>query len=306
MSKIPGKGVGMTLWGGGPQTSTMNFIDRLFEVQPQIAIIHAPPEQLIDRTRDPDKRYWAERATALARAAVPDIEVWWQVGGDALDQVDMWPDVMAAAVDADASAFCLNCEVRWKKKTAADAEKAMRALDDLRDCTRLGFSTFGWPVHVSGFGGGHEELPLAQFCGEGGADFMLPQIYVGKLDKAPPGWVPVRKEGLRAYEASVQSHEQGEARGLFRKGMEYVVYLSTYSVHRADAITTALQYPAAVFWASVRYEKEPHGRQAFHALAKLYRLGLWKPDGVEEFQRSNGLVDDGIVGTKTLGAMGIR
>jgi hypothetical protein len=47
------------------------------------------------------------------------------------------------------------------------------------------------------------------------------------------------------------------------------------------------------------------GRAAFVALCELDRRGYWQPDGLVAFQRANGLPDDGVLGPRTLRALGV-
>jgi murein L,D-transpeptidase YcbB/YkuD len=51
---------------------------------------------------------------------------------------------------------------------------------------------------------------------------------------------------------------------------------------------------------------DSRGVDALIALSRLERMGLRSPEGVKTFQSNAGLVVDGVVGKKTLGALGIQ
>lgn len=290
---LPG-GVGLTLYGHGLIDSVSLAADFLSSVRPQIVVLHGSAKSLISD---------GSKAHEMLRDIYEPDSIWWEIAGDMPSQVSLWSDACEAAASAGAYAMVLNTEGYWKKVPADRASEAVAGIASVRNKIMIGHSSFGWPTWVSGFGGGHEDYPWKEFLGIAGADFTLPQVYWGKVDQAPRGWVAEPSQGLRADRASRESYRQAVHKHMVRNNLATGVYLLAYSTHRWDAAQIALKYPCAVFWSSDRLE--PHGRTAVAGLAELYRRGYWRDGGVRDFQQDSKLTEDNLMGPVTLGALGV-
>lgn len=306
---IPGAGAGIVLWGKDPIQSVVDRFEFLMRCRPQIVVLHGTPAILLKE---------GPAASVLAKTFSCGGDLWWEIAGGLLSEVDLWPQVAEAAYYAGAKALVINAEKYWlhKYKAPGEATKEMAKLAPWRPEMAIGFTSFGWPVHVPGFGGGHGDFPWAEFCtGKHGADFAIPQVY-WRSDKKPGNFEDVapRGIGLKSETASRESHQRGIAEGLFEPEMPYAVFLQSYRVHQADNCNIAAGspkcgpgYQAAIFWASHRLET--HGRRSIEALCELHRRGYWgvvnSMGAVERFQVVEGLKADDWAGDETMAALGI-
>ena len=217
------------------------------------------------------------------------------------------------AVSAGARAIVWNAEAGWKRPPTSD--EAQR-LDDL---IRQGLAAVRaacpqleqWHTaydHPSL----HSAYPWRAWLGAGSPIVRsLPQVY------AAPG------DGLRAHRGALQARE---ARALASWGaavragwirpdapdgspddaadVDWSPYYQLHSVPARDTIASAVRHPVVALWA-LPSRADSEGRTALAALCALRREGYWGAGAIERYQRDRGLEPDGVVGPKTLQALGL-
>lgn len=90
-----------------------------------------------------------------------------------------------------------------------------------------------------------------------------------------------------------------------REGVQWRPYYQLHHVPDRDTVSSALQHESCALWA-IPARADRDGRAAFVALCELDRRGYWRPEGLRDFQRDNGLTVDGIFGSESARALGVE
>lgn len=236
----------------------------------------------------------APGAADKVRAALPDVRIWLGVAGDAGGDLSL-PELHRRRVSVGdtaracgAEAVVLNCEARWKlRKSGFLAADARRWITDLRvshPTLAIGHSAYDQPAL-------HGRYPWREFLGPAGCAFSLPQVYW-----AEGGTGPHRLAAHRRSWASTAGS------GRIDPACSVWPYLQAHGCSTADLCRVADEFESVAFWPPY----DAAGALAAAALAEIDRLGLPATVGrIRAAQRHLGLTVDGIVGLKTLGALGV-
>ena len=260
--------------------------------------------RLFDRARLPGFRihtdgsslaHMGPKLTQDIRAAHPGIDPWWAIAGDAdgPNPTHDWIRAAHAAVASGVRVLELNCEAAWKTKsrgaTLADREKLARdcvaAVHEAEPALILAHTAYREPHDHAG------SYPYRGFLGLGTLiKFHCPQMY-GKTAKS-------------AADRADKSCKLVESKGLIQPGLPVHGYFSTTNT-LADLCDTAIRYPTSGWWVLRPGDITPDSYTAIVVLSELVRRGYHHPGGIADFQRAAGLKPDGVVGEKTLAALGI-
>lgn len=256
------------------------------------------------------------------RSALPGVRLWIQAPANvlaglseakAIDRVRGW---VRAAVDLGAEVFSLNGEgasrpgaVGWKPgqplDAAALAARAKALLAAANDEAR-GRLSLAWSSHDRILS---HALPWAAIFGAGSpVSLTLPQVYANPETGADAGL-----GGARArYEGTAAQHTLAVTRGLIRAdfgptGAGFVLYAQSH--HHRVAASCYLHDRAALSasW-TIRRDGalcDANGLLALRADAEMRRRVGHAPGRIARFQASAGLDADGVVGEKTLSALGL-
>lgn len=154
----------------------------------------------------------------------------------------------------------------------------------------------------------HSTYPWEAWLGVGSpvvASFA--QVYAAPGDGllAHRGALPKREaRSLASWRAAVRagwiSSDNSNTEHL--EGVAWRPYYQAHGVNMRDTVASALRHESVALWAiPTRCDRD--GRSSLLALCELDRRGLWRADGLEEFQRAAGLVVDGIYGPLTEAAL---
>lgn len=301
-----------TLWSGdGADAAWAGARSLLAECKPPAVQLHT----------------WEPRRTATkVRAILPGVAIVVGVGVDGVARevakgrkpVDWGRRTLATlaarAVECGASAICWNAEAGWK--TPPSSEERARLRDVVRgtlaqvasDHPALAqwHTSYDHPTYHSSYNWSDWIGPQSPVA------VSLPQVYAapasglmaarGALDRrearALASWAAaVRKNWI---DADVPDGQPGD-----ESDVDWMPYVQLHHVLCSDTCGLAVRYPLTCFWA-IPTRADKHGRTALRALCELYARGFWGEDSIKGFQSSSGLKPDGLVGPKTLAALGVR
>ncbi len=307
MSAAIAPGIALTLWHPSGLHKALDPATRVLLPAARVdaVMLHGAPSHFLDPSAG------AQHLDTVARALrdlVPGVRLWVGVGCDGVakrfttgawteaDSIERLAQVASVAQRLGAEALVLDPEAAWKQPARSDRGARIRALargvvDGLRARVpglALGHTAFDHPTL-------HSTYPWAAWCGEGGCDFAMPQIYAAPMKGMGDGEALDRR--ARSHRAS---WEIATRQGWIRAGMPVYPYFQAHHVPAAQTVRHALASEFCALWsAPARIDED--GTLALKAACELRRRGM----GVEEFQRASGLVDDGICGEKTLAKLGI-
>lgn len=261
---------------------------------------------------------------AKVRAAVPGVRVWIQApantlaGGTEANAVARAVQWARAAAALGVEALVLNGEMSsggdpprpgWDAKTAAEATakgkrlaKIFAAMAAVPGCPVLGWSSHDRIERLS------RSVWRAALGPGSPVRLHLPQTY-----SAPPGRAGI---ALRtSTRARIAAHAKSFAAGvpvdvradLVQGGVGWIPYGQMHH-HTPDATCVLLDAaPLAALWtlSEDAESADAAGILAARADAELRRRVGHEPGRVARYQASAGLVDDGVVGPRTLAALGV-
>lgn len=204
-------------------------------------------------------------------------------------------DRAALARDRGAEVVELNGEARWRGMPGGRATS-------LIDAAR----TAGLPVSWTSFDHlGYHALPWAAILGPGGVDRHAPQLYGAALGATPSGHASVRARIARA---------EGQMRALVGRGVVrpdlgpggsgYDAYGQLHGMTTAGAAVVLDRTTVARAWA-IPTRHDAAGLLALRAVLLCRARAGRSAGAVARWQASAGLTADGVVGPRTLAALGV-
>ena len=313
------KGVGVVLWRGDSMAKVLTRWTRkaLEKIQPQILSIHAGPERMAPSL--------AANVRQL-REIVPDHELHLGIGCDywvkaaAKKRISITRAVTGLCRSIDlvkgvgAKAAILDLESAAKYDSLVASEIVCAVIEEYRTKAPevvLGASAYSEPnQHTDDADGDYDdtdrkgEYPWRSLYKDTWIKWHVTQPYPVPEDgsDAPPGAL-ARKIARHRKSWRIALRE-----GWVSDDVHVDAYFQVYRTPTADLVMGGLQFERVYGWTAPEL---PHGRMdsrgvdAWVALSRLERMGLRSPEGVKTFQANAGLVVDGVVGGKTLGALGV-
>lgn len=300
-----------TLWGSkGIASAWRDARDLLVRAQPPAVQLH---------TWEPG------RVADDVRRAIPGVRVIVGVGIDGIARdvatgklsVERGAAQMVMlarrASDVGAEAIVWNAEAGWKRPPSHPERARIVALvrEGLAAVARTAPRLVQWHTaydHPSY----HSTYPWEAWLGPGSPVLAsLPQVYAAPGDDtmAHRGALPAREaRALASWAAAVRAgwvrpdEPEGSVGDL--TDVDWHPYYQAHHVPARDTIAAAVGRHTVCLWAYPTRADED-GRRALLALCELRRRGHWTRDGVRTFQREAGLVADGVVGPRTLAALGV-
>jgi hypothetical protein len=153
--------------------------------------------------------------------------------------------------------------------------------------------------HVHVFGG-HDDYPWTEWCGLGGADLDLPQVYWSpQRGLAPPGSGPWR------LARHLDSWQLATAKGMVAAAAQHAVYVQAHGSTVRDLCAVADRFSLRAFWAANGTDGDTLDERGLCALAiecALERRGT----NAHDFQIAEGIPGPDVVGQKCAEALGVR
>lgn len=189
----------------------------------------------------------------------------------------------------------LNGEARWR---GVPGGRATAIIDAARGA--------GLPVSWTSFDHlGYHRLPWAAILGPGGVDRHAPQLYGAAAGATPSGHASVRARIARA---------EGQMRALMGRGVVrpdlgpggegYDAYGQLHGMTPAGAAVVFDRTDVARAWA-IPTRHDAAGLLGLRAVLRCRRAAGCSAGSVARWQASAGLTADGIVGPRTLAALGL-
>lgn len=210
-----------------------------------------------------------------------------------------------AAVKCGAAALMFDPEAAWKSKLPGfDGEAAREfcraaraALDaalgsgEVAQRVRLLATSYDMP--------GYHAIPWHEW--DELLDDWAPQVYfAGTTEPAPDS-----KRGESRYKRHNAHWKDAQRCGVLSSRPLRTVYLQAYRCLVRELCRVANLYDDVCFWTFSRGRHDARGTLAACALAEIEARGFTGPGRIQRFQTSAGLVADGLVGPKTLAALGL-
>lgn len=245
------------------------------------------------------------------RAALPGVQIIVGVGIDSIARalagatstataVKRFLSIADAAAAAGAVAIVWNAEGDWKTRDQALAAKLRVAIREGTAAVAAKHPSLAqWHTAYDQVTM-HSSYAWEAWLGEGSPVIgSLPQVYA-----APTTGVAARGALQRREQRCAERWADAVRRRWISAACDRQIYLQAHHVPTADTCAVAVKYRWAAFWTIVKRSDEA-GQKAFRALCALHRLGYWGDGAIQRFQASAGLAADGIVGPKTLAALGV-
>lgn len=282
--------VTLALWSPrGLADAVANATELLARVRPTCVMLHDSPSQL---------QTHAPAAVAGVRKLLGQGQrVWLGVAADAgisdARMGTLGPDellrrregVAHLAADLGCDAVMWNAEAAWKQRVAGfnavDADMLVESVHGLLPTLMQAHTAYDQPTL-------HGSYPWKAWSG---VDLYAPQIY----------WAG-GGTGAARLAAHRSSWGHAVSIGWLRAG-PIAPYLQCHGCTVRDLCMVADQFDGASFWCSSEIDDD--GIRAMSALVEIDLRGFRGPGRVAAFQASAGLVADGIVGARTLAALGI-
>lgn len=284
---IPAPGLVVTAWGsGGIGRALDEALPALVSIRPDAVQIHTQPD--------------ASDAAAVARIArdLPDARVWIGAPADTLARTPATAPKRAAewacmASQLGAEVLILNGEAAWKGAAPSLARDVIAAMREASPALVLGWTSFDHPRY--------HRLPWGAILGAGGVDLHLPQVYA-----APEDGIATRASALARWESAARQWDAlGDVLPAHRLGGERCVpYVQAHHVSVSGTCALLDRAPLASAWALPTRSDEA-GVIALRADAIMRREAGHAPGRVARWQTAHGLVADGVVGARTLAALGL-
>jgi hypothetical protein len=167
-----------------------------------------------------------------------------------------------------------------------------------------GFTSFDAPLRVENWGG-HSRLPYKKWCGPGGVDIWLPQIYEPNKENTSTGPLANRhRKGQLSWELCKE-------RGIFREDLLIYPYLQVHSTPWKQTVTLGAQYKFQACWAAPMMKPkggsgrmDSNGVVSVQCLSKLAHFGFTgQRDSIAQFQRTAHITVDNLFGSESLLAL---
>jgi hypothetical protein len=314
------KGVGVVLWRGDDMAKVLTpwTCEALEKIQPQILSVHAGPKRMAASL---------EATTKRLRELVPDHELHLGIGCDywvkaaAKKRISVTRAIagLCRSIDlvkeVNAKGAILDLESAAKYDSLVASEIVYGVIEQFRTKAPeivLGASAYSEPnQHADDKDGDYDdddrvgEYPWRSLYKDTWIKWHVTQPYPVPEDgsDAPPGAL-ARKIARHRKSWRIALRE-----GWVSDDVHVDTYFQVYRTPTVDLVVGGLQFERVYGWGAPEL---PHGRMdsrgvdALIALSRLERMGLRSPEGVKTFQSNAGLVVDGVVGKKTLGALGIQ
>ena len=296
-------GVIPTLWHPeGIEAAWLGTRDLLRRARPNVVQLHTWQPQLV---------------AEAVRGVLPDAQLVCGFGVDAIardvcklrmsvaEGVRVFLRLGERAKRVGARAIMNNAEASWKRPPNTDEKRRLselvrNALDELHARfpeIALLHTSYDHPSY-------HSTYNWNDWCGpQSPTEESYFQVYAAPGDgmMAHRGALPRREaRAFASFEAAVRAgwFAKDDPSTPEREGIGWRPYYQAHSVPARDTVSSALKHKRAALWAfPARADRD--GRSTLLALCELERLGLWRADGLEEFQRMAGLEPDKIYGPKT-------
>lgn len=214
------------------------------------------------------------------------------------------------ASDVGALAVVWNAEASWKRppsseeaaRIAAVVRRGLAAVADQYPYLEQHHTAYDHPSF-------HSTYPWKAWLGAGSPIVASwPQVYAAGAGglQAHRGALPAREaRALASWASAIRAGwiAPDDDNTTIREGVAWRPYYQLHHVTTADTVASALEHDAAMLWA-LRSRSDSAGRLAFLAMCCLARANYWRPGGLTDYQRDNGLKVDGVCGPATLAAMG--
>lgn len=269
--------------------------------KPDALMLHTDPVALTNAGEELNARILKE---------CPWLLLTWATYGDSYgpDPSRIWARCAAAGEHARVETLMTDAEVSWKRvfrgatvaERGAVARRAVGAMRKAAPSLHLSLTSYDGPVSIKrpdgkGNWGGHGTFPWEGFEGEGSdIDAEASQVYIA-ASATPAGGAPYEAamNRLGRYELS---RAAAVKQGWIKKSMEPWMYEQAHGASPAAFCALAEKKRVTIAWPPADAE----GQRGLHAACMLARMNLT----VEEFQHQNGLKPDGIMGEKSLAAIG--
>lgn len=284
---IPAPGLVVTVWGGdGIARALDGALSALHAIGPDVVQLHTRPD--------------ATDAAVIARvrAEIPGARVWIGAPADTLARTPATAAKRAAewarmAAQLGAEVLVLNGEAAWVGAAPSLAREVIVAMRESAPALTLGWTSFDHPRY--------HRLPWGAILGAGGVDLHLPQVYA-----APTDGVATRVGALMRWESAArQWAAQGDVLPAHRLGGDRCVpYVQAHHVSVIGTCALLDRAPIASAWA-LPTRSDAAGVLALRADAIMRREAGHAPGRIARWQTAHGLVADGVVGARSLAAMGL-
>ena len=283
---IPAPGLAVTVWGAdGIHGALDGAAEALSAIRPDVVQLHTQPT--------PDDA----RAVARVGHLLPGARVWIGAPADTLARTPATAAKRAAewarmARDIGAEALLLNGEAAWKGASPALARDVIAAMREAAPALVLGWASFDHPRW--------HRLPWGAILGAGGVDLHLPQVYA-----APEDGIATRDGALARWESAARQWDAADVLPAHRLGGERCVpYVQAHHVSVSGTCALLDRAPIASAWA-LPTRSDAAGVLALRADAIMRREAGHAPGRIARWQTAHGLVADGVVGARSLAAMGL-
>lgn len=224
--------------------------------------------------------------------------------------IDTFATLATRAKNCGASVIVWNAEAAWKRPPTSTEAATLHTVirEGLAASAMSGIEAWHTAYDHPSY---HATYPWRSWLGEGSPIVRsLPQVYAapGAAGVMASRGALLRREtrALASWASAIRAGwiAQDDPATSLREGVAWSPYYQMHSVPARDTISSAVQHDVAALWA-LPSRADRDGHAAFGALCELDRLGLWGSSAVADFQRSAGLVADGIAGPITLAALGV-
>lgn len=294
----------LTLWSSrGARYAFEKSRATIERVRPDVVLIHTDPLALANGG--------GAQLTRDIRAAYPWLRVGWAFYGDSYgpNPVRAWSRCARAAEASHVATLMPNCETAWKSSKRGThvqrnviARECMNALRANAPTRHISFTSFdGW-VNVPwkrGRWGGHEDMPVAGFLGDGSPCLSeAGQVYIGASDTGDGATYEAAVDRFARHELSRRAAVK---KRLIALGVEAWTYAQAHSSRASAVCYLATRRRVTVFWAAPTRVDE-RGVAGMAASSQLARMLNERGDSmtVKEFQARHGLDPDDKMGVETM------
>lgn len=280
-------GLAVTVWSGkGLARALDDALPSLAAIGPDVVQLHATPGDGAQAKR--------------VRDVLGPVRLWIGLPADHLARKSPRDAARLAAQYARATAamgaemLVLNGEAAWVGKPASLARDVIAAARDAAPGLALGWTSYdhlGYSSHA---------IPSAAIFGPGGVDYHLPQHY-----PATPGSHCDAKAVRARIDASAKNCRPVPMLDAHRpRGERWVPYGQAHGHAPSGICALSDAAPLACWWA-LPTRGDADGILGLRAAAEIRRRAGHAPGHVARWQASAGLVADGIVGPRSLAALGL-
>lgn len=179
-----------------------------------------------------------------------------------------------------------------RAKIEAMVKLGLAKVKELYPNVRQLHSAYDGPSHVNGWGGHGDYCWSAWLGNDSPVELSIPQVY----------WAAGGAVGIDRYKLHLASWKAAQDTGRISKTMPTVPFLQVHGCEPFDIVRVAVESTGCFLWAS-HSRIDEKGKEATIVLSWMFKAGIWGKEAVKQFQASNALVADGIVGPKTYQAL---